>query len=170
MIIIVMGVSGCGKTTLGEELAKRLSCGFSDADGFHPKANVEKMAAGIPLQDEDRCPWLASIREAIDGWHAKGESHIIACSALKEVYRDMLSPNGDVIFVYMKGSRETTRPRLKARKGHYMPPSLLDSQFNTLEEPKDALIVDIQGTPAEIADDVIAQLPKFASAEERTLL
>lgn len=167
MIIIVMGVSGCGKTTLGKILAERLSCCFSDADAFHPEANVGKMQAGIPLQDEDRWPWLAKIRSAIDGWQEKGESHIIACSALKQAYRDRLSPSGDVIFVYMKGTRETIQPRLAARKGHYMNPHLLDSQFATLEEPTGILTVGIKGTTEEIMSDVLKQLPDFVGKEER---
>lgn len=159
MIIVLMGVCGCGKTTVGEKLAERLGCGFSDADGFHPKENVEKMRAGIPLTDEDRWPWLAALRAAIEGWQADGVSHIVACSALKQVYREILSPKDDVIFVYLKGSAEVIGPRLRARQGHYMNPALLESQFATLEEPKDAVVVDIGGTPDEIVADVLARLP-----------
>lgn len=158
MIVMMMGVTGCGKTTIGTLLAERLSCGFSDADGFHPAVNVEKMRAGIPLQDEDRWPWLAALRTAIDGWQAKKIDHVVACSALKQVYRDVLSPEGDVIFVFLKGSAATIGPRLNARKGHYMNPALLDSQFATLEEPVDALAVDISGTPEEIVANILAKL------------
>lgn len=161
MVIVLMGVSGCGKTTVGELLAERLSCGFSDADGFHPAENVEKMRAGIPLQDEDRWPWLAALRKAIERWQAEGVDHIVACSALKHVYRDILSPENDVNFVYLKGSPDVIRPRLSVRRNHYMNPGLLDSQFDTLEEPgsEEALIVDISGTPDEIVADILQQLP-----------
>lgn len=165
MIIIVMGVSGCGKSTIGELLAEHLSCGFSDADGFHPKANVDKMRAGIPLQDEDRWPWLSAIRAAVDDFKEKGESHVIACSALRQAYRDVLSPKGDVIFVYMKGAKTVIQPRLEARKGHYMNPNLLNSQFATLEEPTDALTVNIEETPEVIMTDILTQLPGFAKVE-----
>lgn len=164
MIIVLMGVCGSGKTTVGEKLAERLGCGFSDADGFHPAANVEKMRAGIPLTDEDRWPWLAALRAAIEGWQAEGVSHIVACSALKQVYREILSPKDDVVFVYLKGSAEVIGPRLRARQGHYMNPALLESQFATLEEPKDAVVVDIGGTPDEIVADVLARLPKEGRA------
>lgn len=164
MIIVLMGVCGSGKTTVGEKLAERLGCGFSDADGFHPAANVEKMRAGIPLTDEDRWPWLAALRAAIEGWQADGVSHIVACSALKQVYREILSPKDDVVFVYLKGSAEVIGPRLRARQGHYMNPALLESQFATLEEPKDAVVVDIGGTPDEIVADVLARLPKEGRA------
>lgn len=159
MIIVLMGVCGCGKTTVGEKLAERLGCGFSDADGFHPVANVEKMRAGIPLTDEDRWPWLRALRAAIEGWQAEGASHVFACSALKHVYREILSPKDDVVFVYLKGSAEVIGPRLRARQGHYMNPALLESQFATLEEPKDAVVVDVGGTPDEIVADVLARLP-----------
>jgi len=159
MIIVLMGVCGSGKTTIGEKLAERLGCGFSDADGFHPKENVEKMRAGVPLTDEDRWPWLRALRAAIEGWQAEGVSHIVACSALKQVYREILSPLDDVVFVYLKGSAEVIGPRLRARQGHYMNPALLESQFATLEEPQDAVVVDIGGTPDEIVADVLARLP-----------
>lgn len=170
MIIIIMGVCGCGKTTVGEMLAAQLGCGFSDADGFHPKENVEKMRAGIPLTDEDRWPWLGAIRKAADDWQAKNESHVIACSALRQAYRDVLSPKGDVIFVYMKGSREVIQPRLEARTGHYMNPNLLESQFAILDEPTDALTVDVGGTPQDITADVLRQLPDFVIPGERPKL
>lgn len=159
MIIIIMGVCGCGKSTIGKMLAKRLQCGFSDADVFHSKANIDKMRAGIPLQDEDRWSWLASIRTTIDDFQKRGESHVIACSALRQAYRDVLSPNGDVTFVYMKGSKDIIRSRLEARQGHYMNPALLNSQFATLEEPKNALTINIEATPEMIVDYIQAKLP-----------
>lgn len=158
MIVIVMGVSGSGKTTVGKLLAERMGCGFSDADDFHPAANVEKMRAGIPLTDDDRWPWLKALRQAIEEWEAAGKSHVVACSALKDTYRDVLSPKDDVVFVYLKGDAKTIASRLKARKGHYMNPTLLTSQFATLEEPDNALVVDIVPPPATIADYIMARL------------
>ena len=160
MIIVVMGVTGCGKTTVGEQLAAQLECGFSDADSFHPAANVEKMRAGVPLTDDDRWPWLAALRSAMDRWIAAGESHVVACSALRQAYRDILSPHHDVVFVYLKGSREVIERRLNARKGHYMNPALLDSQIATLEEPRDALVVDVDRDPEAIVAEVLPRLPK----------
>ncbi len=158
MIVIVMGVSGAGKTTVGELLADRMGCGFSDADDFHPAANVEKMRAGIPLTDDDRWPWLKALRHAIEDWEAAGESRVIACSALKDAYRDILAPSDDVVFVYLKGDSETIANRLKARKGHYMNPNLLTSQFAALEEPADAVVVDIAPPPAAVVDHIMTQL------------
>lgn len=170
MIIMVMGVTGCGKTTVGSLLSERLGCGFSDADGFHPAANVEKMRVGIPLVDEDRWPWLAALRQAIDDWQAAGKSHVFACSALKNAYREILSPKRDVIFVFLKGSADVIRPRLLARQGHYMNPALLESQFNTLEEPSDALTIDIDQTPDEIVEATLARLAEHLGESERQLL
>lgn len=167
MIVIVMGVSGSGKTTVGELLAERLGCGFSDADDFHPAANVEKMRAGIPLTDDDRWPWLKALRQAIDDWQATGKSRVIACSALKAVYRDILSPHDDVIFAFLKGSAETIAGRLKARKGHYMNPNLLASQLATLEEPTDAIVVDIAPPPATVADEIMARLDALEASKEK---
>lgn len=164
MIIILMGVCGTGKTTVGELIAKKLGCDFSDADGFHPAANVEKMRAGIPLTDEDRWPWLRTMRSAIDGWQAEGKDHVVACSALRQVYRDILSPKGDVTFVHLKGTPEVIAARLAARKGHYMNPALLGSQLATLEEPTDAITVDIAKTPEEIADEILAAVGRRDAA------
>jgi gluconokinase len=167
MIVIVMGVSGCGKTTVGELLAERLGCDFSDADDFHPAANVEKMRAGSPLSDDDRRPWLQTLRRAIEGWQAAGESRVIACSALKAAYRDLLSPQGDAIFVFLTGSSETIAARLEARKGHYMNPGLLASQLATLEEPADAIAVNIAPPPAAIADKIMARLDARGLHQEK---
>lgn len=169
MIVIVMGVSGAGKTTVGELLADRMGCGFSDADDFHPPANVEKMRAGIALTDDDRWPWLKALRQAIEDWQAAGESRVIACSALKDAYRDVLSPRDDVVFVYLKGDTETIASRLKARKGHYMNPNLLTSQFAALEEPADAVVVDIAPPPAAVADEIMNRLQtRGLTAEKRS--
>lgn len=169
MIVIVMGVSGSGKTTIGELLADRMGCGFSDADDFHPAANVEKMRAGTPLTDDDRRPWLQALRQAIENWQAAGESRVIACSALKAAYRDQLSPRNDAIFVFLKGSAEIIAGRLKARKGHYMNPDLLASQFATLEEPAGAIVVDIAPPPAVIVDNIMARLGTLGLAPEKRL-
>ncbi|MBS1165282.1 MAG: gluconate kinase [Proteobacteria bacterium] len=167
MIVIVMGVSGSGKTTVGELLADRMGCGFSDADDFHPAANVEKMRTGIPLTDDDRRPWLQALRQAIENWQAAGESRVIACSALKAVYRDQLSPRNDAVFIFLKGSAEIIAARLKARKGHYMNPDLLASQFATLEEPAGAIVVDIAPPPAAIVDNIMAWLGTLGLAPEK---
>ncbi|RAI41741.1 gluconokinase [Rhodoplanes roseus] len=158
MIVVLMGVAGSGKTTIGLLLAERLGCGFSDADSFHPPANVEKMRAGIPLTDDDRWPWLHALRAAIEGWERAGVDHVVACSALKQAYRDVLAPQDDATFVYLKGSAALIGPRLAARTGHYMNPKLLDSQFATLEEPDDAIVVDIAPTPPEIVADILCKL------------
>lgn len=158
MIIVLMGVSGSGKTCVGRLLAERLGCGFSDADSFHPAANVEKMRAGTPLTDADRWPWLRALRAAMDGWQAEGGDHVLACSALKQAYRDVLSPAGDVVFVYLKGSAEVIAPRLQARSGHYFNPSLLASQFAALEEPDAAIVEDIDRTPEAIAEAILARV------------
>ena len=167
MIVVLMGVSGSGKTLVGELLAARLDCGFSDADGFHPPANVEKMRAGVALEDADRWPWLAAIRAAIDAWQAAGESRVVACSALKRTYREKLSPNRDVVFVYLKGSAELLRARLDARKGHFFDPALLASQLATLEEPNCAIVVDIARPPAEIADEILVKLRAISPRSEK---
>jgi gluconokinase len=158
MVIVLMGVSGSGKTSVGTLLAERLGCGFDDADSFHPPANVEKMRAGTPLTDEDRWPWLHALRAAIETWNAEGRDHVLACSALKQSYRDVLSPAGDVTFIYLKGSPEVIRSRLNARSGHYFNPSLLASQLSSLEEPADAFVIDIDQTPAAIAEIIAARV------------
>lgn len=167
MIIIVMGVSGSGKTTVGGLLADRMGCGFSDADDFHPANNVEKMRAGIPLTDDDRWPWLKALRQAIEDWEAAGQSRVIACSALKAAYRHLLAPRGGVVFVFLKGRAETIASRLKARKGHYMNPDLLASQFATLEEPAGAIVVDIAPPPAVIVDGIMDRLGLTGSKQEK---
>lgn len=147
MIIIIMGVSGSGKTTIGSLLAKELNWKFYDADDFHSESNKEKMSKGIALTDEDRASWLSALQNLIRN---KKDSFTLACSALKGTYRDILKVNDEVKFVYLKGSFEEIEARLNQRKNHYMPTTLLKSQFDALEEPKDALIIDISNTPQEI--------------------
>jgi gluconokinase len=158
MILIVMGVSGCGKTTIGEMLADRLKCDFADADSFHSQANKDKMHRGIPLTDEDRWPWLKAIRASIVEKQADGTTHVYACSALKRVYRDILRDGDtDVTFVYLKGTPELLQERIKTRKGHFFDPQLLQSQLDTLEPPglDEAIEVDIALSPEEIVAKVL---------------
>ncbi|MGA7814821.1 gluconokinase [Caballeronia sp.] len=161
MILIAMGVSGCGKTTIGEMLAERLKCDFADADSFHSQANKDKMHKGIALTDEDRWPWLAAIRASIEEKQADGTTHVYACSALKRVYRDILRHGDkDVTFVYLKGKPELLRERIKTRTGHFFDPALLQSQLDTLEPPgpDEAVEVDIALTPEQIVDKVLNEV------------
>jgi gluconokinase len=161
MILIAMGVSGCGKTTIGEMLAERLNCDFADADSFHSQANKDKMHKGIPLTDEDRWPWLKAIRASIVEKQADGTTHVYACSALKRVYRDILREGDkDVTFVYLKGTPELLKERIKTRKGHFFDPALLQSQLDTLEPPgpDEAIEVDIALPPSQIVDQVLSDV------------
>lgn len=159
MFVIVMGVSGCGKSTIGRLLAERLDCPFYDGDDFHPAANIAKMSQGIPLNDEDRAGWLAALADLIRSSLQKGESGVLACSALKQRYRDKLRVDDkQVKFVYLKGSYELIKTRMLARPGHYMKPGMLDSQFAALEEPVDAVIVEIEQIPDEIVEKIITRI------------
>jgi gluconokinase len=158
MIVVVMGTTGSGKTTVGSLLAKRLGCEFVDADDFHPPANVEKMKHGIPLTDADREPWLKALHDKIVEWIAEGRNVVLACSALKQSYRDELHGSSDVKFVYLKGSYELFSQRVRARKGHFAKADLLSSQFATLEEPTDAITVDAALLPEQIVAEVRRQL------------
>ncbi|TSD95644.1 gluconokinase [Skermania sp. ID1734] len=159
-VLVVMGVSGSGKSTLGRLLAQRLGWDFQEGDDLHPAANIAKMPAGIPLTDADRWPWLdrvaAWIRERLEA----GQSGVVACSALKRSYRDVLRGKG-VRFVYLHGERDAIAARLAARRGHYMPAALLDSQFAALEPPQPdegAITVNIAASPETEADAVLADL------------
>ena len=158
MIVIVMGTTGSGKTTIGTLLAKRLGCEFVDADDFHPPANVEKMKHGIPLTDADREPWLKALHDKIVEWNAEKRNVVLACSALRQSYRDELRASPDVKFVYLKGSYELFSRRVLARKGHFAKQDLLASQFATLEEPSDSIAVDAAHSPEEIVSEVRRQL------------
>ncbi len=138
-----MGVCGCGKSTVGLALAARLRWPFLDGDDFHPASNVTKMASGTPLTDIDRAPWLDRLRDELASFRQRGERAVLACSALKRAYRVRLLDGTDASFVYLKADRDTVASRLALRTGHYMPAGLLDSQFAALEEPDDALVVDV---------------------------
>ncbi len=157
-VVILMGVSGSGKTTIGQLLAKDLNWRFYEEDDFHPKANVEKMSRGIALTDEDRASWLTALEHLIQDLIGKRQSAVITCSALKQTYRDRLVGNrNDVVFVYLKGNYDLTRQRLLSRKDHFMKVDLLASQFDTLEEPKGVLAVDIAQEPDVIVDEIKQQ-------------
>jgi gluconokinase len=153
-----MGPAGSGKTTVGKLLATELSWDFFDGDDFHPPANIEKMSRGVPLTDADRIPWLNSIRRAMLQWQADERNVILACSALKRSYRDLLGINAGVKLVYLKSTYELLRERLRSRKGHYAGEQLLASQLKDLEEPMDAITIDASGSPAEIVAEIRKRL------------
>jgi len=161
MIVVLMGVSGSGKTTIGMLLAERTGAVFADADDYHPAANKAKMAAGHPLNDEDRQPWLETLNRLMAAWHSTGKSGVLACSALKQKYRATLQqgmPDGAVRFVWLDGSPELLKERLAARHHEYMNPNLLQSQFDTLEPPADALRIVNDRSPDEVVDGIEKQL------------
>lgn len=161
VIIVLMGVTGSGKTTIGALLAARLGVAFADADDYHPPANKEKMRAGQPLDDRDRAPWLAALNGVMRGWNASGLGGILACSALKEKYRDALRsgmPEGAVRFVMLDGTRELIAARLAQRRHEYMNPILLDSQFAAMELPEDALVIANDRTPGETVDIILRHM------------
>jgi gluconokinase len=158
MVIVVMGVAGSGKTTIGQMLARALGWRFVEGDDFHPPANVAKMAAGIPLTDADRAPWLAALHQAIAGWIREHQNVVLACSALKRAYRSTLKAGPEEIFVYLRGSPELFARRIEHRRGHYMKANLLPSQFEILEEPEDAITVDAALPEEEIVRQILAKL------------
>ena len=152
-VYIVMGVSGCGKTTIGMALATKLGCPFYDGDDFHPPENVAKMAGGTPLNDEDRYPWLAILHNLLAEHVARGETAVLACSALKKAYRDQLRGDLEAVqFIHLTGSFDLIWQRMQAREGHYMKAEMLQSQFETLEKPEkdEAFVVSIELPPTEI--------------------
>ncbi len=159
MIVIVMGVTGAGKTTIGRALATALGCEFHDGDDLHSEASKLKMHRGIALDDSDRAPWLAAIRQLIEAMLSEGRDGVVACSALKQSYRDQIvvAPSR-VKIVYLKGSKEMIAEWLRNRGAHFMNPDLLQSQFDTLEEPRDAIVVDIAAAPEAIVNEIVAAL------------
>lgn len=172
LVLVVMGVSGSGKTTVGALLAGRLGWNFAEADDFHPAANIAKMRSGIPLDDSDRLPWLQAIAAQIDRWRAEGRSGVVTCSALKRRYRDIIiGDRPEVRIVYLKGDRELIAHRLTARHGHFMPATLLDSQFADLEEPGPAerpIVVSIGDSPSVLVERIIAALDLVPPSAQET--
>ena len=158
MLILVMGVAGSGKTLISSMLAESLHCIFADADQFHTAANIEKMTHGVPLTDADRQPWLVAMRQAIEGWTETGQNAVLACSALKQSYRDLLTAGVPATVVYLKGSPELIYTRLLQRHNHFMKPQMLSSQFVGLEEPKDAIVIDIAQSPDQIVAEIRRRL------------
>ena len=161
-VIMLMGVAGSGKSTIGGLLSERLGWPFRDADSFHPRANVEKMKSGTPLTDEDRRPWLEAIAAYMDERLGQGQSAIVSCSALRRAYREVLTRGRPgVMLVHLAGSKELIGSRLSARRGHFMPPALLDSQFATLEAPapeEGVLTMAVDEPPERIAERIVAAL------------
>lgn len=160
MIVLVMGVSGAGKSTVGRLLADALGAAFLEADDFHPPANVERMRAGVPLRDEDRWPWLDALAAAIDEEAAEGRPVVVACSALKRSYRDRLLGRhaGRARVVHLRGDPALIAGRLAGRSGHYMPPALLPTQIAALEPPEDALAVDVGAPPEVLVEGIVRAL------------
>lgn len=160
--IIFMGVSGCGKTTIGKMTAETLGVPYYEGDEYHPRENIEKMSHGIPLNDEDRDGWLQQLADLIQSKLETGESGVLSCSALKKKYRDRLRTDPEnVHFIYLKGSFELIRERMEKRMNHYMPPDLLRSQFLTLEEPVDIFTIESDQSPQEIVEKTLSYLKKF---------
>jgi gluconokinase len=161
MIVIVFGVSGAGKTTVGKLLARKLGWKFIEADEFHPRANIKKMHRGVPLTDEDRSPWLERLRELIKRCVESRENAVLACSALKRAYRQRLRMSEEVKFVLLRGDYELIAKQLRHRHGHFMNPALLRSQFTDLEEPKpdeDILTIELGRTPQELVEEIKTKL------------
>ncbi|MBS1840474.1 MAG: gluconokinase [Acidobacteria bacterium] len=158
MIVLVMGTTGSGKTTIGALLAKKLGWTFLDADDFHPAANIAKMKQGTPLNDADRVPWLAAIHKKLAQLKEEGKSGVLGCSALKQSYRDTLGAGLDMRIVYLKGTYEEMRAHILARHGHFAGEGILAGQFRDLEEPKDAIVVSVALAPDQIVQTILREL------------
>ena len=158
MIVVIMGTTGAGKTTIGTMLAAQLNWQFADADVFHPPANIEKMSRGIPLNDADRAPWLEAMRKAILEWIAAGKNVVLACSALKRAYRELLRPSPEVKIIYLKGNYALFAERIRHRHGHFAGEGILAGQFADLEEPDDAITVDATQSPEQIVAEIRERL------------
>jgi gluconokinase len=171
MIVVLIGVSGSGKTTIGNLLARRTNTVFADADDYHPQANKDKMRAGIPLNDDDREPWLEILNGLLRGWSQAGEGGVLACSALKQKYRETLAsgiPSNAITFVWLDGDKKLLSERLAARHHEYMNPKLLDSQFATLEPPQDALRVENDRTPEQVVEEILQHVSLKANTPDET--
>ena len=171
-IVVLMGVSGSGKTTVGRMLASAMDCAFLEGDSLHSAANVEKMSHGIPLTDADRGPWLAAIHSRLLDAYRRRQSLVVGCSALKRSYRTLLADGIPITWIYLKGSAALIRSRLQHRTGHYMKADMLASQVEALEEPSDALIVDVSQPPGTIVEQILAELrglshPHTAASTDR---
>ena len=170
MIVVVMGVSGAGKSVVGSALAERLGWRFLDADDFHPPENIERMRAGIALTDDDRSRWLAHLRDLLERADAANESVVLACSALRRRFREELRAAArDVRIVYLRGTFELIEGRLRSRQGHFMPAELLRSQYEALEEPDDALVIDVLEEPAVLVERIVSELSLRSAATESPL-
>ena len=158
MVIVIMGVSGSGKTTIGKKISKSLGWKFYEGDDYHPQKNVEKMSNGIPLNDEDRKPWLQNLSRIIAEMINEKENAVITCSALKKIYRNIIKINDEVKFVYLKSSYDLIKKRMKQRNNHFMKADMLASQFEALEEPEDAISVSIDKSEEQILKEIYKQL------------
>ena len=169
MIVVVMGVAGSGKTTIGQLLADAIPCAFLEGDSLHSRASVEKMSQGIPLTDADRAPWLAAIHAYMVDIYKRGGSVVVGCSALKQSYRAVLADGLPVTWVYLKGRQDLIQSRMLDRAGHFMKANMLASQFEALEEPSDALVVDVAQSPDAIVERILSELrrPRGVRDEER---
>jgi gluconokinase len=165
MITVVMGVAGSGKTTIGTMLASAMQCSFLEGDSLHSKENIEKMSLGVPLTDSDRAQWLAAIRARILDFYKSGQSLVIACSALKQEYRDVLAQGIPVTWVYLKGSPELIRTRMEHRASHFMKADMLASQFETLEEPSNAIVVDVSQPAIAVVQEILARAVRRTQSE-----
>lgn len=164
--IVVMGVAGCGKSTVAQAIHDQLGYTLAEGDDFHPQANIDKMASGTPLTDEDRWPWLAHINEWMVERDQQGEDTVVSCSALKRSYREVLSKNVDVLFLHLNGTQDLIQERLSARKGHFMPPTLLPSQFATLEllgDDENGQTISVDGSIEDVVNRAIEAVKNYAA-------